>query len=486
MKIHKIVEAVVVGLMAASLAFLPVFGAESADSTFEGGSVPAQSQSAAKPFKLSLFGDQAEGKDIYRTKAEAIISPTDPSAKPLIRENGIWMSLAPDKDGIYRVVFLEERLYELGFCVQFPDGQRSQVEEVRFRVGGDLADLLDRWKDLETLLWETDQDVKAKSQEIIEFYREYNSLTEEERGYFSALQQDRIQVLVGWLGRLQPTVDITPPTAPVWSYSVPQRWDMDIFPVGLEIKLDLPVQADVDKVCVRQTEEWQEVQKGENGYVLTINQPGYYTFSFCTEDTAGNRSPSQEASLVVSDELYEFLGTVDSSDSQSIEQGLKQYYGMDIGSRLSLEPLLPTLWQSYTQFLNQMGMVWSCQLGEAEKMEAVGMLAAFPDGTTQIQVSGQTDHKSIPNCETLYRYDVTFQNRSTLEEVQPQTPVLLRVSLPGSLLGKKNVEIYDKSGKALDTHVRNEEQGMVLEFEITKGGSYYFTTHPDNDENTSG
>ena len=50
MKIHKIVEAVVVGLMAASLAFLPVFGAESADSTFEGGSVPAQSQSAAKPF----------------------------------------------------------------------------------------------------------------------------------------------------------------------------------------------------------------------------------------------------------------------------------------------------------------------------------------------------------------------------------------------------------------------------------------------------
>lgn len=134
MKIHKIVEAVVVGLMAASLAFLPVFGAESADSTFEGGSVPAQSQSAAKPFKLSLFGDQAEGKDIYRTKAEAIISPTDPSAKPLIRENGIWMSLAPDKDGIYRVVFLEERLYELGFCVQFPDGQRSQVEEVRFRV----------------------------------------------------------------------------------------------------------------------------------------------------------------------------------------------------------------------------------------------------------------------------------------------------------------------------------------------------------------
>ena len=52
---------------------------------------------------------------------------------------------------------------------------------------------------------------------------------------------------------------------------------------------------------------------------------------------------------------------------------------------------------------------------------------------------------------------------------------MIRAVLPQSLLGKKGVQIYDDTGAPLETRVKNEDEGIVLEFTVARAGAYYMT-----------
>lgn len=425
---------------------------------------------------IDQTGDLVDGSYVYRSSVTLTLLPEHPQDTLLIEDGGVWMELTPDKEQNYTLTFRQPREYKLRFCTQAPDGTRGEPRAESFTIDPVLAQLIDDSRALPNLFTATDSEVEAQREKIMDVQSRWSDLTESQRALFPVSEQHRLTKLVGWLSNMQPAIDVLAPDTPTVVLTGAKAPNTNIFSGKVDVEVRPATFYDLELVCIRENDGWQYIEPTDGVYTVSFTNPGSYAFDVCVRDAAGNHSPARRVAFTISDELCTYLTRVSTAAGADAEAALIEYYAMSAALRAQVDAQvierLQTLcgWQ-YDAY----NLGWQASAGE-RPVRAVGMLGAFPQGGVRFSVTGAPSSQSLPNVskQTLYAYSIAFTNADGAAAV-PQAPILIRAVLPQSLLGKKGVQIYDDTGAPLETRVKNEDEGIMLEFTIARAGAYYMT-----------
>ena len=121
------------------------------------------------------------------------------------------------------------------------------------------------------------------------------------------------------------------------------------------------------------------------------------------------------------------------------------------------------------------GVTWKAEV-DGQPVDAIGMLRGFPLGNAVFSIDGAESARTLPNItkKIFYEYSVTFQDAKNGEKKDPAQPVLIRLGIPPFLRSHKGVAVYDGTGNAVESRIRSEDSGLVLEFLAARSGAYYF------------
>ncbi|WP_303791151.1 hypothetical protein [Anaerotruncus colihominis] len=425
---------------------------------------------------IDQTGDLVNGSYVYRSSVTLTLVPEHPQDTLLIEDGGVWMELTPDKDQNYTLTFRQPREYALRFCTQASDGTRGEPRAENFTIDPILAQLIDDSRALPNLLTATDSEVEAQRAKIMDVQSRWSDLTESQRALFPVSEQYRLTKLVGWLSNMQPTIDVHAPDTPTIVLTGAKAPNANVFSGKVDVEVRPATLYDLELVCIRENDGWQYIEPTDGVYTVSFTKPGSYAFDICIRDAVGNHSPARRVAFTISNELCTYLTKVSTAAGADAEAALIEYYAMPAALRAQVDAQvikrLQTLcgWQ-YDAY----NLGWQASAGE-RPVRAVGMLGAFPQGGVRFSVTGAPSSQSLPNVakQTLYAYSIAFIGADGGAAV-PQSPILIRAALPRSLLGKKGVQMYDDTGAPLQTRVKSEDEGIVLEFTVARAGAYYMT-----------
>ncbi|WP_303900739.1 hypothetical protein [Anaerotruncus colihominis] len=425
---------------------------------------------------IDQTGDLVNGSYVYRSSVTLTLVPEHPQDTLLIEDGGVWMELTPDKDQNYTLTFRQPREYALRFCTQASDGTRGEPRAENFTIDPILAQLIDDSRALPNLLTATDSEVEAQRAKIMDVQSRWSDLTESQRALFPVSEQYRLTKLVGWLSNMQPTIDVHAPDTPTIVLTGAKAPNANVFSGKVDVEVRPATLYDLELVCIRENDGWQYIEPTDGVYIVSFTKPGSYAFDICIRDAVGNHSPARRVAFTISNELCTYLTKVSTAAGADAEAALIEYYAMPAALRAQVDAQvikrLQTLcgWQ-YDAY----NLGWQASAGE-RPVRAVGMLGAFPQGGVRFSVTGAPSSQSLPNVakQTLYAYSIAFIGADGGAAV-PQSPILIRAVLPRSLLGKKGVQMYDDTGAPLQTRVKSEDEGIVLEFTVARAGAYYMT-----------
>ncbi|MCI8493328.1 hypothetical protein [Anaerotruncus sp.] len=425
---------------------------------------------------IDQTGDLVNGSYVYRSSVTLTLVPEHPQDTLLIEDGGVWMELTPDKDQNYTLTFRQPREYALRFCTQASDGTRGEPRAENFTIDPILAQLIDDSRALPNLLTATDSEVEAQRAKIMDVQSRWSDLTESQRALFPVSEQYRLTKLVGWLSNMQPTIDVHAPDTPTIVLTGAKAPNANVFSGKVDVEVRPATLYDLELVCIRENDGWQYIEPTDGVYTVSFTKPGSYAFDICIRDAVGNHSPARRVAFTISNELCTYLTKVSTAAGADAEAALIEYYAMPAALRAQVDAQvikrLQTLcgWQ-YDAY----NLGWQASAGE-RPVRAVGMLGAFPQGGVRFSVTGAPSSQSLPNVakQTLYAYSIAFIGADGGAAV-PQSPILIRAVLPRSLLGKKGVQMYDDTGAPLQTRVKSEDEGIVLEFTVARAGAYYMT-----------
>ncbi|MCR2026485.1 hypothetical protein [Anaerotruncus colihominis] len=425
---------------------------------------------------IDQTGDLVNGSYVYRSSVTLTLVPEHPQDTLLIEDGGVWMELTPDKDQNYTLTFRQPREYALRFCTQASDGTRGEPRAENFTIDPILAQLIDDSRALPNLLTATDSEVEAQRAKIMDVQSRWSDLTESQRALFPVSEQYRLTKLVGWLSNMQPTIDVHAPDTPTIVLTGAKAPNANVFSGKVDVEVRPATLYDLELVCIRENDGWQYIEPTDGVYTVSFTKPGSYAFDICIRDAVGNHSPARRVAFTISNELCTYLTKVSTAAGADAEAALIEYYAMPAALRAQVDAQvikrLQTLcgWQ-YDAY----NLGWQASAGE-RPVRAVGMLGAFLQGGVRFSVTGAPSSQSLPNVakQTLYAYSIAFIGADGGAAV-PQSPILIRAVLPRSLLGKKGVQMYDDTGAPLQTRVKSEDEGIVLEFTVARAGAYYMT-----------
>ncbi len=427
--------------------------------------------------KIETTGETLQGTSVYRSPVTLTLSAEPGVREVLIKEDGLWMSLSLGEDGTCTLNFQNDGVYRFRFCTEDADGLRSKPQDVSFIIDVQLAGVLDACRALPSLDASNDQMVEARRAEIMSVQGQFSDLTDVQRAYFPADEEEHLSVLVRWLNSMRPGIDVFPPETPLIAVSEKKIGDSNIYPEGTQIKVYTEIMHDVDHMAIRREDGvWQPIEKQWDSYIETFKEPGVYTFDICSQDAYGNHSPAREFTMIISTELYEFMQKAEVAVELDAEQSLLDYYALDMRKRSMVGQ---TIWRRlstlYEINCNVTGVTWKAEV-DGQPVDAIGMLRGFPLGNAVFSIDGAESARTLPNItkKIFYEYSVTFQDAKNGEKKDPAQPVLIRLGIPPFLRSHKGVAVYDSTGNAVESRIRSEDSGLVLEFLAARSGVYYF------------
>ncbi|MCI8650548.1 MAG: hypothetical protein HFG20_10595 [Anaerotruncus sp.] len=438
---------------------------------------------------IERTGKTIAGSDVYASSVLLELVPEKPDDRVLIKEDGIWMLLTPDENQKYLLTFQNNKDYQLAFCTENADGIRSTPKLEQFTIDSQLARTVEACIALPSLLTAKDAEVESRRSEIMEVQAQFNDLTEKQRASFPANQQDRLQRLVRWLNNMKPRVDVLAPETPLVRFLTRKAPDLDVYPLNTQVEVQLMTTYDIDKICVRYSGgNWIPLEKNaDNRYLIPCNEAGSYVFDVCTQDAAGNRSPTRSLSFLVAPEFYQFLTDAANPTAAQAEKLLIEYQQMNLYYRRQVpQSVLDRLSSIYRSSCAQTYLFWETEV-EGQEVRALGMLAAFPSGRARLVVNGSPSAQAIPviNRPARYAYTVSFSSSINEEQLTPAQPVLLRLGIPAALRHQNDVRVYDSTGKEIAARIKSEDRGLILEFFVAQAGTYYVAATPATSAPTS-
>lgn len=442
--------------------------------TLWAGPVPALAAQTPGGLDIDKTGDLVDGSYVYRSSVTLTLVPEHPQDKLLIKDGGIWMELTPDKDQKYTLTFRQPREYELRFCTQASDGTRGSPRTESFTIDPVLAQLIDDSRALPNLLTATDSEVEAQRAEIMDVQSRWSDLTESQRALFPVSEQYRLTKLVGWLSNMHPTIDVLAPETPTVVLTGAKAPNANVFSGKVDVEVRPATLYDLELVCIRESSGWQYIEPTDGVYTVSFTKPGSYAFDVCVRDAAGNHSPTRRVAFTISNELCTYLTKVSTAAGADAEAALIEYYAMPAALRAQVDVQMVERLQMICGWqYDAYNLGWQASAGE-RPVRAVGMLGAFLQGGVRFSVTGTPSSQTLPHVakQTLYAYSIAFTGADGTAAV-PQDSILIRAVLPQSLLGKKGVQVYDDTGAPLETRVKSEDEGIVLEFTVARAGAYY-------------
>lgn len=431
--------------------------------------------------QIGLSGEKLGGERAYGSEVTVQVTPDTPlrsGDRMLISLGRQWMVFRADAQGKYITRFDQDGEYTLRFCIEDASGSRGAIQSTTFRIDAKVAKLVEDCKLLPDPAISSMEEVERERDQIMAVRKRYTDLSESQLSMVPEQQREQQRTLNNWLSNMRPEIDVRSPATPEVTMKGDRPEVVEVYMGTVEITVTPQTKNDVARVVMRENGKWNELkQEPDGGYRVVCTEPRAYSYDFAVEDEAGNRSALRSESFEIDPTPSDFMIRAQAAQGAESENLLMEYYGMETAMRLKMsQETLDILWTRYQAELRARGMEAEVSL-DGKNVRAVGMMRGFEGKGEQMTLfveDGAPKQAGITLPQkAVWEYTIEFLDKNDIV-LDSQHPIKLLVEVPAALRGRKNVQIYDEGGNSMNCKVKNEDVGLVLEFQLTSSGRYFF------------
>lgn len=430
---------------------------------------------------IGLSGTKLGGERAYGSQVTVQVTPDAPlrsGDRLLISLDRRWMVFGADPQGKYITRFAQDGEYTVRFCIEDASGSRGAIQSTTFRIDAKVAKLVEDCKLLPDPAIASMEEVEQARDQIMAVRKRYTDLSEPQLSMVPEPQREQQRMLNNWLANMRPEIDVRSPATPEVTLVGDRPEVAEVYMGAVTINVNPQTKNDVARVVVRENGQWSELkQDADGGYRIICNEPKAYSYDFAVEDEAGNRSALRSESFEIDPIPSDFMIRAQAAQGAETENLLVEYYGMETARRLKMsQETLDILWTRYQAELRARGMEAEVSL-DGKNVRAVGMMRGFEGKGEQMALFAEDGAPkqldiTLPQ-KAVWEYTIEFLDKNDIV-LDSQHPIKLLIEIPAALRGRKNVQIYDENGNSMGCKVKNEDVGLVLEFQITNSGRYFF------------